>query len=90
MFSFISISSLSLQNEKELLSAINYRRSLLEEAEKTCESEETRLNHLIDQRNQAQIEVNCLIKIYIQSHVKQHNIYIEKAQNICKQIKLEY
>ncbi|XP_070834922.1 dynein heavy chain domain-containing protein 1 [Chaetodon trifascialis] len=42
------------QREKELLTAVVYQRSLLEEACKTCEEEEDRLYHLEEQINDAQ------------------------------------
>ncbi|XP_076585176.1 dynein heavy chain domain-containing protein 1 [Chaetodon auriga] len=42
------------QREKELLTAVDYRRSLLEEACKTCEVEENKVYHLEEQINYAQ------------------------------------
>ncbi|XP_059188998.1 dynein heavy chain domain-containing protein 1 isoform X2 [Centropristis striata] len=45
------------QHEKELLTAVDYRRRLLEEAQEKCVAEENKLYHLEEQINYAQNQV---------------------------------
>lgn len=72
-----------LQREKELLRAVDYQRSLLEEAWETCVVEENQLYHLEEQIRHAQKQVNRFPKSYKLCH-----IYLEEAQHNCEEITL--
>lgn len=68
-----------LQQEKELLQALDYQRTLLEEACEACTKEETELYRLEEQINHAQEQVNGF-RNCSQSHRTKCVICFEEVQ----------
>lgn len=62
-----------LQREKELLRAVDYHKSLLEEARQKCVVEESKLLHLEEQINHAQKKVNRFPILLISAFISYFN-----------------